>query len=227
MEIISGVHKIDGVSGANCYLVTSDTEMILIDTGLPGNGKKIVEYVTGIGKNPSEIKYIFLTHSDMDHIGSAMELKRLTGAKVIIHAGDAPALAGNNSSRLRNKGRFVKILMAILSKLMHFPQLEPDIVLKENTDIASFKVLNTPGHSEGSISLYLPGKVIFVGDALKSDANGNPKPPSKALSADMVQAKASVQTIAGLEYDLLLVGHGAPVTSEASTKVKNLLANWK
>jgi hypothetical protein len=43
----------------------------------------------------------------------------------------------------------------------------------------------------------------------------------------MVQAKASVQTIAGLEYDLLLVGHGAPVTSKASTKVKNLLANWK
>jgi glyoxylase-like metal-dependent hydrolase (beta-lactamase superfamily II) len=163
MEIISGVHKIDGVSGANCYLVTSDTEMILIDTGLPGNGKKIVEYVTGIGKNPSEIKYIFLTHSDMDHIGSAMELKRLTGAKVIIHAGDAPALAGNNSSRLRNKGRFVKILMAILSKLMRFPQLEPDIVLKENTDIAGFKVLNTPDIRRAASVCICPGRQSLWG----------------------------------------------------------------
>jgi len=227
MEIIAGIHKIDGVSGANCYLVTSGTEMILIDTGLSGNGKKIVEYVTGIGQNPSEIKYIFLTHSDMDHIGSAMELKRLTGAKVIIHTGDAPALAGNNSSRLRNKGRFVKILMAILSKLMRFPQVEPDIILKENTDIAGFKVLNTPGHSEGSISLYLPGKAIFVGDALTSDAKGNPKRPVKALAGDIIQAKESVKMIAGLEYDTLLVGHGAPVKGEASTKVKHLLAKWK
>ena len=226
MEIITGVHKIDGVSGANCYLVTSG-EMVLIDTGLSGNGKKIVEYVTGIGKNPSEIKYIFLTHSDMDHIGSAMELKRLTGAKVIIHTGDAPALAGNNSRRLRNRGRFVKILMAILSKLMRFPQVEPDIILKENTDIVGFKVLNTPGHSDGSISIYLPGKVIFVGDALTSDAKGNPKRPVKALAADMVQAKASVTMIAGLEYDTLLVGHGVPVRGEASARVKKLLESWK
>ena len=105
--------------------------------------------------------------------------------------------------------------------------MEPDIVLKENADITGFKIINTPGHSEGSISIYLPGKVIFVGDALTSDAKGNPKRPVKALAADMVQAKASVTMIAGLEYDTLLVGHGAPVTSEASTKVKNLLANWK
>ena len=154
-------------------------------------------------------------------------MKKLTGAKLIIHAGDVPTLAGNNSSRLRNKGRFVKILMAILSKLIRFPRVEPDIILKENTDIAGFKIINTPGHSDGSISIYLPGKVIFVGDALTSDAKGNPKRPVKALAADMVQAKASVTMIAGLEYDTLLVGHGAPVKGNASGKVKNLLANWK
>jgi glyoxylase-like metal-dependent hydrolase (beta-lactamase superfamily II) len=110
---------------------------------------------------------------------------------------------------------------------MHASQVDPDIILKENTDIAGFKIINTPGHSDGSLSIYLPGKVIFVGDALTSDAKGNPKRPTKALAADMIQAKASVTLIASLEYYTLLCGHGAPVKGEASAKVKALLANWK
>jgi glyoxylase-like metal-dependent hydrolase (beta-lactamase superfamily II) len=224
MEIIPSVYKIDGVIGANCYLVTSGTDMVLIDTGMRGSSQKVERYLKGLGKNLSEIKYIFITHADLDHVGGAAKMKKLTGAKLVIHAGDALVLAG------RSEGRTLKGLIALvkyLAPIMHARPVEADIVLKENTDIAGFKVLCTPGHSEGSISIYLPGKVIFVGDALRSDAKGNLKPPSKALAADMVQAKASVTLIAGLEYDTLLCGHGAPVKGEASAKVKNLLANWK
>ena len=227
MEIISGVHKVDGVKGANCYLVMSGPDMVLIDTGMRGSSKKIGSYLKGLRKNLTDIKYIFITHPDLDHVGGAAEMKKLTGAKLIIHIGDVPAVAGDSSSRFRNKGRFVIILSWILSKLMHASQVDPDIILKENTDIAGLKIINTPGHSDGSLSVYLPGKVIFVGDALTSDARGNPKRPTKALAADMIQAKASVTLIASLEYDTLLCGHGAPVKGEASAKVKALLANWK
>jgi glyoxylase-like metal-dependent hydrolase (beta-lactamase superfamily II) len=99
--------------------------------------------------------------------------------------------------------------------------------LKADTEIAGFKIINTPGHSDGSISIYQPGTVIFVGDALTADANGNPKRPVKMLAADMAQAKASVELIAGLKYNTLLVGHGAPVKGDAVAKVKKLLADWK
>jgi len=107
MEIISGVHKVDGVRGANCYLVMSGPDMVLIDTGMRGSSKIIGSYLKGLGKNLTDIKYIFITHPDLDHIGGAAEMKKLTGAKLIIHIGDVPALAGDSSSRLRNKGRFV------------------------------------------------------------------------------------------------------------------------
>ena len=52
MEIIPGVHKIEGVSGANCYLVTSRTEMVLIDTGMRGSSKKVASYLKTLGKIP-------------------------------------------------------------------------------------------------------------------------------------------------------------------------------
>ncbi len=227
MEIIPGVHKIDGVRGANCYLIASGPEMVLIDSGMRGSSRKLADYLHGFGKNPSDIKYIMLTHSDIDHVGGAAEIKQITGAKLVIHECDAPVLLGNNSSRLRNKSRFVKILMGILSQFVSFPQVTPDIVLKENTDVAGYKILNTPGHSDGSISIYLPGKVLFAGDALRSDHSDNPLPPSKMLATDIVQAKASVGIIAGLDFDTLLVGHGAPVKGKASQRVKEMLANWK
>ena len=227
MEIITGIHKIDGVRGANCYLITSGPEMVLIDAGMRGSSRKIADYLQRLGKNPSEIKYIVLTHSDIDHIGGAAEMKKITGAKLVIHAGDAPVLTGDNTSRLRNKSRFVKILIRILSKLMSSPSFTPDIVLKGNTDIAGYQIISTPGHSDGSISIYLPGKVIFVGDALRSDQSGNPLPPSKMLAADMAQAKESVALIAGLDFNTLLVGHGAPVKGNASQKVKEMLKNWQ
>ena len=168
MEIIPGVHKIDGVTGANCYLVTSGQEMILVDAGMRGSSKKVEIYLKKLGKNPADIKYIVLTHSDIDHVGGAAETKKLTGSKLVIHALDAPVLAG------KAKGKHVKGLLGMLFKLMspviRFPPVEPDIVVRENIDLAGFKIIYTPGHTDGSISLYLPGKLIFVGDALRSDA---------------------------------------------------------
>jgi glyoxylase-like metal-dependent hydrolase (beta-lactamase superfamily II) len=111
--------------------------------------------------------------------------------------------------------------------VVRFQPVEPNIVIKENTELAGFKVIHTPGHTVGSICLFQPGKVLFAGDALRSDRSGNPKLPSKMMTADIVQAKVSVALIAGLEFDTLLCGHGAPVKGNAAVRVKELLANWQ
>jgi len=221
MEIITGIHKIDGVRGANCYLVVSGTELVLIDTGMPGNSNKIINYVKGLGKNAADIKYVILTHADIDHIGSAAEVKKLTGAQLVIHANDAPMLAGK--SRMKIIKGPIGLLMKMMLTFMRFRPVEADIIIKEDTEIAGFKVVHTPGHTGGSISLYQPGKLIFVGDALKSDSKGNPKFPSRLLSADIVKTTVSLMAIAELAFDLLLPGHGAPVKDNASARVKNLL----
>jgi hydroxyacylglutathione hydrolase len=227
MEITSGIHRIDGVRGANCYFVITESKMLVIDTGMPGNGNKIIKYVRGLGKNPSDISYVILTHADIDHIGSATEMKKITGAKLGIHANDVPILSGKRGFKTIRGPLLVRVLFKSMTRLMRFHSVEPDVILGDDFEIDGFKVIYTPGHTIGSISLYLPGKVIFVGDALRSDSNGNPKPPSKNLSANIVQARASLIAIAELEFDILLPGHGAPVIGKASTKLKNLLMQLK
>lgn len=222
MEIISSIHQIDGVRGANCYLVTSGPEMFLIDTGMPRNGNLIINYIKRIGKNPSDLKFIILTHSDIDHVGSVAELKKITSAKIAIHENDAAILSGK--AKFKSVRGPLGLLFKLASPLMGFHPVVPDIILKDNMDIAGYKVIFTPGHTNGSICLYQSGKTIFEGDALKSDADGNPWPPSKTMSIDLNEAKRSVIAISKLEFDILLPGHGAPVKGGASAKLKGMLA---
>jgi hydroxyacylglutathione hydrolase len=222
MEIIPGIHRIDGVRGANAYLVIGEEETLVIDTGMPGNAKRIAVYVERLGKNLSDIKFIILTHADIDHIGSAAELKRMTGARLAIHADDAPILRGKQSFKtIRGPLGFIfKLAMS----LMRYHPIEPDIILSADSEIKGFRIIHVPGHTNGSICVYKPGNVIFVGDALRSNSSGNPKPPSRLASLDKAKARASLITISALDFETLLPGHGAPVVSNASQKVKNMVA---
>jgi len=225
MEIITGIHQIKGIRGVNCYAVISESEILIVDTGMPGNAKKIIHYVQSIGRKPSEIKYILLTHGDIDHTGSAAELKKLTGAKVGIHAGDAQILSGKIGFK-PIKGP-LGLLFKLMRPFLRFQAVNPDILLTNGMEIMGCQVIYTPGHSEGSICLYQPGKVVFAGDALRSDSRGNPTLPSRRASTDIQQAVASLNLIANLDFDVLLVGHGAPVTGKAASKVRDLIAQAK
>jgi hydroxyacylglutathione hydrolase len=222
MEIIPGIHRIDGVRGANAYLVIGENGMLVIDIGMPGNTKRIAAYVERLEEDLSDIKLIVLTHADLDHIGSAAELKRMTGAKLAIHADDAPILRGKESFKTI-RGPLGFILKPAM-RLIRCHPAEPDIILSADSEIEGFRIIHVPGHTNGSICIYKPGKVIFVGDALRSDSRGNPKPPSRISSLDDAKARASLVTISALDFDTLLPGHGAPVLGNASQKLKNMVA---
>jgi len=223
MELTPGIHKIDSVKGANSYLVIDKGIIIIIDTGMPGNGKKITDYIEGLGKGLQEVEYIVLTHADIDHSGSVSELREMTGAKVAIHQTDAPRLAGEKE--LKKVTGFIGLVFKLMMRLKKFQPVKPDILLKDGDKIGDLSVVYTPGHTEGSISLYKAGEVIFVGDALMSDKDGNLRLPLSVMTLDMARAKKSIKKISELEFKDLLPGHGKPVLQNASEKVKDL--SWK
>jgi glyoxylase-like metal-dependent hydrolase (beta-lactamase superfamily II) len=162
IEITAGIHKIDRVRGANCYLVVSGNEMLLVDTGMPHNGSRIIDYIKRIGGNPSNLKLIVQTHADLDHIGSAAELKQMTGAKLAIHSEDSPILSGKIGMKIVRGP--LGLLFKLMYPLVRFHPIKPDIILNDDMDIVGFKVVHIPGHTRGSICLYRPGKIIFVGN---------------------------------------------------------------
>lgn len=209
------------VKGANSYLLLNKEEVAVIDTGMPGNALRIIAYVKTLGRDPASIKWIVLTHSDIDHSGSAAELKRLTNAEVAIHKLDAPRLSGE-MKRKETKGA-MGIIFSMMSPFMRFTPVKADVLLEDSSEIAGLTVIHTPGHTEGSISLYQPEEALFVGDALRTSGQGLFALPSESMSVNVGQGMDSVRNISELRFTFLLPGHGPPITSDASTKLREFV----
>ncbi len=221
MEITEGIHLIPRVRGANAYLVKRDDGITVVDTGLPGNAGKIIDYVQSIGSHPSDIKTIVLTHSDMDHSGSVARLKEETRARVAIHEADAPRLSGEKEPKAV-KG-MLGLLLRASATVMRFKRIKADMLLKDSDIIDGLTVIHTPGHTDGSICLHLPGRALFVGDALLTDDERMLSLPRKSMSTDLDQAKESIKKILELKYSVLLPGHGPPIERNASAIAKEFV----
>ena len=224
MQITENIHQVDGVN-ANVFLVIDGSELTAIDSGMPRNAGNILDYVHKIGREPSDISRILLTHCHIDHVGSAHELKGLTNAKVAIHQDDAEYLAGTKTLP-RPKGA-TGVLFKAVSPLFKFTPFQPDIVLRENDKVGRLAVIHTPGHTPGSISLYEPEeKTLFVGDAIRFRDRKITGPPER-FTLDMNEAVQSIGKISQMDFDLMLSGHGEPLKPDASGKIREFLASLK
>ena len=112
-------------------------------------------------KNNLHINYIVNTHGHVDHISGNTEMQKETGAKIIVHEDDAIMLTHTPAMILRMFGAKASPPADILVK-------DGDTISVGNVEL---KVIHTPGHSPGGISLYTPG-YVFTGDTLFVEAVG-------------------------------------------------------
>jgi len=222
MKINGNVYLFDKIKGANSYLYISDnSEISIIDAGMPGNAFKILSQISEMGISLEKIKYIILTHSDIDHTGSVVDLKNATRALVAIHEKEVPYLLGEKKKKLKGMiGGMIGLIFGILLKMMKTQNIVPDITLKEGDFIGGLKVISCPGHTEGSISLYNAESVLFSGDAIITDKHSNIKGFNNIATSDTLEAVKTINKIKHLKFEVLLPGHGSPVLKNASDKLK-------
>ena len=94
METTEAVHAIESLGIGRAYIYQEQDKLTLIDTGLTGSADRILAVVEKIGRNPEDVRQIFITHHHNDHTGALAELVERTGAQVLAHKIEAPVVRG-------------------------------------------------------------------------------------------------------------------------------------
>lgn len=197
----------------NSYVVTayeSAKDCVIIDTGL--DAEPLMEFLKQRKLTPAAV---ILTHGHADHIAGVNILRQTyPEIKVVIHKLDAKMLTSS-----------VKNLSAIAGV---FFKAEPADVIMDNEEVIEFagvslQVLQTPGHTEGSISLYSEtDKVVFSGDALFADSIGRTDFPGGNFDVLIKSIKQKLLTLPG--KTTVYSGHGSVTTIEREKQYNQYLA---
>lgn len=222
-QVVPGLHMISA-GPVNMFLLDSDDGYALIDTGLPGTADAITQAVAGLGKPPSAIRHILLTHAHPDHIGSLAAVKKATGAAAYIHPADAPiAISGKGFRPMKAApGLLTGVLFRLfvrLDRMVEPEAIDHQIEDGEQLPIAGgLTAIHLPGHCAGQV-VFLWGQrggVLFAADAC-SNMTGL----GWSLGyEDFEQAKRDLSKLSRLDFEVACFGHGKPILENASRKFR-------
>src|SRR6056297_1621906 len=198
---------------SNSYLIKGKEGYLLIDAGVEGQVDKLKTKMDKHEIKFKDIILIVITHVHYDHVGSLKEIKEKTKAPVLVHEAEADLLKKSVSHFPAGNNWIGKIISNIASSYLDdknsFEPVKPDIVMKEYYNLEGFgfegEIIHTPGHSAGSITVFIENRHCFTGDTMFSFMPFTVNPP---FADDSEKLYKSWEKIATYDCWFFYPGHG-------------------
>ena len=207
----------------NAHLVIGASGAVLVDAGLPDTERAVEKALRSRSMSWSDIKLIVVTHAHIDHAGNAARLRELTGAPVCAHHGDLQHYRQRERMTFCATGGFGRLFFRTGLIQRAYTPFEPDLLLTghESLDLAPYgiagRVLPTPGHTCGSLSVVLHDGQALVGDLVSSGVllggiamTGRSKRPP--FEDDPHQVADELERLAIDGSTTFYMGHGGPLS---------------
>ncbi|MEM2110554.1 MAG: MBL fold metallo-hydrolase [Candidatus Bathyarchaeia archaeon] len=213
MKIANGIHVVEcpfivTETTTSCAIV--DKSIALIDAGLSESPEKaIYPYIRKIGREPSEISLIILTHAHFDHCAGVARIKKDTGCKVCVHESGKQYLEDPRLMLKHLRERF-PITYTEWEWIPDFEPTQADFVFKDGDklyfDGHELRALHVPGHSQDSSCIIEEEQGVYIsGDSVQG--KGEKRPLLFQSSTEYVK---SMQRLLNESMQVLVTGHPFP-----------------
>lgn len=212
-EIVPTLHWIKG-RFSNAFLWIGEYGLVLIDSGMPGDVDRILNYIIKIGRPVTDLQAILITHGDIDHAGGAAGIIEQTGAVVYASRKTAEHLTRGQSPEHRPLPRLITGLM---NRFMSYPPVPSGSIriISEGEaipEVEDWQVLATPGHTADHHAFFnLTQGLLLAGDALDMRGGTLSSSPPR-FTADIPAAHRSARRLLRLAPAIIACGHGHPLT---------------
>lgn len=186
-------------AGSNCYVLAAGDGLVLVDTGTGEDTDGLIRKMRNAGLDPEKIKLIINTHCHFDHTGGNFTIQDRFGAKIAAHQLDSGYITNPDPEYTAAKYANAKPKASKVTEILEDGQ---------EIEGTGFKVIHTPGHTMGSISLYSEKRSCLIsGDAVfTGGGTGRVDMPGGNLES----LKISLEKLSALRVKMLLPGHGEP-----------------
>jgi glyoxylase-like metal-dependent hydrolase (beta-lactamase superfamily II) len=222
--IAPGVYRVDAVRFSNMIsvlLLDNDDGWTLVDTGLASSVRRIQDAIAALGSGPEDLKRIFLTHQHNDHTGGLPGLLEWAPRAEV---GAPPHEAEVISGRRRLDPQSNPVLR-FLARNAELPPVPVTKVLREGDLVSGFRVIATPGHTPGHVSLLRDGDgLLFTADAFGCLPRRIRVGVRKAVCVDPREAERSAEKLLAEEFGTVIFAHGPVLRTGAKETLREVVA---
>jgi glyoxylase-like metal-dependent hydrolase (beta-lactamase superfamily II) len=230
IELAPGTHSLGHGKGGHvhAFLIDDGNELTLIDTLFERDARLVLAAIRRLGRNPTDIKRIAITHGHRSHLGGLAALNRASGATIHAHEWEADIISGDRRAQPvsllpKQSPRLLPFQIGLfLGRPKHAP-CPVDELLDEGDAIGPLHVIHAAGHSPGHLAFHWPERrFLIAGDAVATW----PELCAgwTAFNLNKKQHHDSLRRMAALDADIVGVGHGEPITQNAADTVHILAA---
>jgi glyoxylase-like metal-dependent hydrolase (beta-lactamase superfamily II) len=220
----SGYHVYQVLKGrGNAYLVSAGDHHLLVDTGMKSSFRRLGQTINGLLPKGKTLDFLVLTHTHYDHCQSARRIRDKENCRVVLGQPESSYAQKGFAPLPRGTSLMPRLLTGIGNlmgkKAFGYLPFEADIEIDDDYDLmgglANVRLITTPGHSPGSVSLLVDDEVAVVGDAAFGIFRNTIFPPFADDTRRLIQ---SWKKLLDTPCHIFLPGHGGPISRKMLEK---------